>query len=459
LALAGGQSKLISCNSFVFQALQHRNFRLLWAGLLISFSGSYMQTAAILWHVSLLVPDDRRPIALGMVGLVRVVPIVVFSLISGVAADALDRRKLMLATQSMMAALAAVLFLVTYRGLSVVWPIYVLAGASSAAGAFDLPARQSLLPNLLPREHLPNAISLNTSMVQVASVIGPAAGGLVIAEAGVAWAYACNAVSYLVVIAALLLMRVENRRERDSLSAGAAEGAMGARGGAPRRRSDFSLAAALEGLRFVFRSPLIRSTMLLDFFATFFSSATALLPIFAQDVLHVGVRGYGWLYSAPAVGAVLGGAAMVPAADLIERRGVVLVGSIVVYGIATIAFGLSTSFWLTFGCLAVTGAADTVSAVFRNLIRQLETPDGLRGRMTGVNMVFFIGGPQLGEFEAGMLAQWAGPVVSVVSGGTGCLLATAWIVSITPALRSYRRSAQPLVLVEDDRREAQSGQL
>ena len=167
----------------MFQALQHRNFRLLWLGLLVSFSGSYMQTAAILWHVSLLVPDDHRALALGMVGLVRVVPIVVFSLISGVAADALDRRKLMLVTQSMMAALALILFVVTFHGLSVVWPIYVLAACSSAAGAFDLPARQSLVPNLVPREHLPNAISLNTIMVQVASVVGPAAGGVVIAEA------------------------------------------------------------------------------------------------------------------------------------------------------------------------------------------------------------------------------------------------------------------------------------
>ena len=300
----------------MFQALKHRNFRLLWVGLLISFSGSYMQTAAILWHVSLLVPDDRRPIALGMVGLVRVVPIVVFSLISGVAADALDRRKLMLATQSIMAVLAMILFLVTYHGLSVTWPIYVLAAASSAAGAFDLPARQSLLPNLVPREHLPNAISLNTSMVQVASVIGPAAGGVVIAEAGVAWAYAGNAVSYLVVIGALLAMRVENRREQMPTEHASIP---------PRRRSDFSVAAALEGLRFVFRSPLIRSTMLLDFFATFFSSATALLPIFAQDVLHVGARGYGWLYSAPAVGAVLAGVAMVRVVDSIERRGIVLI--------------------------------------------------------------------------------------------------------------------------------------
>jgi MFS family permease len=435
----------------VFQALQHRNFRLLWVGLLISFSGSYMQTAAILWHVSLLAPDDRRAIALGMVGLVRVVPIVVFSLISGVAADALDRRRLMLVTQSTMAVLAAILFLVTYRGLSAVWPIYALAAASSAAGAFDLPARQSMVPNLVPREHLPNAISLNTSMVQVASVLGPALGGVVIAGAGVAWAYAGNAISYVVVIAALLMMRVDDRRTHDDAPAVA--------GASPRRRSDFSVAAALEGLRFVFRSPLIRSTMLLDFFATFFSSATALLPIFAQDVLHVGARGYGWLYAAPAVGAVVASAIMVRAVELIERRGAVLIGSIVVYGLATIAFGLSHWFWLTFWSLAITGAADTVSAVFRNLIRQLETPDGLRGRMTSINMMFFIGGPQLGELEAGLLAQWGGPLISVISGGIGCLIATAWVTVVTPGLRTYRRAARPLVPVEDDRREAQSGQL
>jgi MFS family permease len=271
-----------------------------------------------------------------------------------------------------------------------------------------------------------------------------------IAGAGVAWVYAVNAVSYLFVIAALLMMRVGDRRSaspQDGVSV------------VPRRRGDFSVAAALEGLRFVFRSPLIRSTMLLDFFATFFSSATALLPLFAQDVLHVGARGYGWLYAGPAVGAVLASAIMVRAVDLIERRGIVLVGSIAIYGLATVAFGLSSWFWLTFWCLAATGAADTVSAVFRNLIRQLETPDGLRGRMTGVNMMFFIGGPQLGELEAGALAQWAGPIVSVVSGGIGCLIATAWVVAVTPSLLAYRRSAQPITPVEDDRREAQSGQL
>jgi MFS family permease len=305
---------------------------------------------------------------------------------------------------------------------------------SSAAGAFDLPARQSLLPNLVPREDLPNAISLNTSMVQVASVIGPAAGGVVIAEAGVAWAYAGNAVSYLVVIGALLAMRVENRREQMPTEHASIP---------PRRRSDFSVAAALEGLRFVFRSPLIRSTMLLDFFATFFSSATALLPIFAQDILRVGAKGYGWLYAAPATGALLTSAVMVPMVDRIERRGVVLLWAVAGYGLATVVFGLSRSFWLTFICLALTGATDTVSMVIRNIVRQLETPDRLRGRMTGVNMVFFNGGPQLGELEAGAVANWFGAPISVITGGIGCLAATGWISATTPALRHYMRDPAP----------------
>ncbi|MEO8077120.1 MAG: MFS transporter [Acidobacteriota bacterium] len=409
----------------MFASLTHRNFRLLWAGLLVSFSGSYMQAAAMLWHVSLLVPADRRALALGLVGLARIGPILLFSLISGVAADALNRRMVMLVTQSTMAVLAVVLAVLTFRGLHAVWPIYLLAACSSAAGAFDLPARHALLPSLVPRADLPNAISLNTMATQTASVAGPACGGLLIATAGVGWVYAANAVSFLFVIGALVLMK--------------GQGMTHMTGERPRDRRDFSVSAALEGLRFVFHAPLIRSTMLLDFFATFFSSATALLPIFAQDVLHVGARGYGWLYAAPAAGAVLTSGLMIKLIDRIEERGRMLVAAVLVYGVATMVFGLSTSFWLTFACLAVTGAADTVSMVFRNLIRQLETPDHLRGRMTGVNMIFFMGGPQLGELEAGLVANWLGPVVSVVTGGIGCVLASAWVAAWTPALLGYRR--------------------
>jgi MFS family permease len=409
----------------LFAALSHRNFRLLWIGLLVSFSGSLMQSAAILWHVSLLVPDNRRALALGMVGLVRVVPIVFFSLVAGVAADVYNRRKLMFVTQTLMAVFAGVLALLTWRGLTAVWPIYAISAASSAAGAFDLPARQALTPNLVPREHLPNALTLNTIMFQVAAVAGPAAGGIVIGQLGIAWAYALNAVSFLVVIGALLLMR-ETEFSREVAEPGT-------------RKAEFTLHAAMEGLRFVFRAPLIRSTMLLDFFATFFSSATALLPLYAQDILQVGASGYGWLYAAPAAGAILTSAVLVKAVDHIDRRGRVLVAAVLTYGLATVAFGVSRAFWVSFACLAATGAADTISMVLRNVVRQLETPDYLRGRMTGVNMVFFNGGPQLGEMEAGLVANWFGAVASVVTGGIGCIIATTWLASTTPALRRYRR--------------------
>jgi len=413
---------LISRQSYV--SLSHRNFRLIWVGLLLSFTGSFMQNAAILWHISLLVPPERKGLALGLVGLVRVGPIVLFSLVSGVVADALDRRRLMLFTQVGSAIVAVALAALTFRGLSALWPIYVLAALGSAVGAFDLPARQALVPTLVPREHLPNAISLNTIMMQTASVAGPALGGLVIAASGVAWAYVANALSFSFVIVALLMMR--DLPVRAPRPAGA--------------RDDVSMHAALEGLRFVFRSPLIRSTMLLDFFATFFSSATALLPIFAQDILHVGADGYGWLFAAPAVGAFVTSAAMVPLIERIEHRGATLIWAVVGYGVATVLFGISRSFWLTFLCLALTGATDTVSMVIRNIVRQLETPDRLRGRMTGVNMVFFIGGPQLGEVEAGAVANWFGAPFSVITGGVGCLLCTAWVAATTPILLKYRKT-------------------
>jgi MFS family permease len=408
-------------------ALQHRNFRLIWIGLLVSTTGSMMQNAALLWHVSLLVSPDKKGLALGFVGLVRVLPVVIFSMVSGVVADAWNRRKLMLFTQTASALVAVALAVLTFRGLSAVWPIYVLAALGAASGAFDLPARQALVPMLVPREHLPNAISLNTIMFQAASVTGPSVGGILIAVAGVGWVYAVNAVTFTCVIIALVLMR--NVPARQPSEAGS--------------RDDVSWSAALEGLRFVFRAPIIRSTMLLDFFATFFSSATALLPIFAQDILRVGPQGYGWLYAAPAAGAVITSAALVPWADRIEKRGQTLLWAVAGYGLATVVFGISRSFWLTFACLALTGATDTVSMVIRNIIRQLETPDRLRGRMTGVSMVFFMGGPQLGELEAGAVANWFGAAFSVITGGLGALVATGWVTLTTPALRQYRRVAEP----------------
>lgn len=402
-----------------FPALQHRDFRLLWGGQLLSTCGSMMNNAAIIWHVALLVPEERRAAALGLVGLVKFVPIVVFSLLSGVVADAVDRRKLMLWTQTAMALIAGAMAWATSAGLDDVWPLYALTALLSAASTFDAPARQSLVPQLVPAHHFPSAISLNSILWQVAEVTGPLLAGVAIASLGLAWVYAINAVSFLFVIAALLAMKPVRAIE-------------------PGERADISFRSAWEGIVWVFRAPLIRSSMLLDFFATFLASGMVLLPIFARDVLHVDERGFGALMSAPAVGAVVASLWMARRSEFIVRRGAVLIASVAAYGAATAAFGLSTSFALTFACLAIAGAADTVSAVLRNVIRQLTTPDRMRGRMTGVNMVFFLGGPQLGELRAGLVAQAFGPLVSVVSGGLACIAATGWIAWRTPELRRHR---------------------
>ena len=403
-----------------FAALRQRNFRLLWAGQFLSLVGTWMQSATILWHIASLVPSDKKAMALGVVGLVKVVPIIIFALIGGVLADALDRRRLMFWMQCLLAASAALQATLTLNGLSSLWPLYVLTAVNSAAAAFEGPARQSLIPALVPRADLPNAISLNTLAFQMAAVAGPAIAGAAYVWLGPGWIYAVNAASYLAAIAAVIGLRDLPPH-------------------APESVAELRPSAALEGLRFVFRSPLIRSTMLIDFFATFFSSAMALLPIFTQDILQRGSAAYGWLYSAPALGAALTSLVMVRLESRIVRRGKVLLWSVVAYGLATIAFGLSRSFWMMFACLALTGAADTVSMVIRNVLRQLTTPDHMRGRMTSVNMIFFLGGPQLGELEAGMLASAVGASASVVIGGIGSIVSTGWIAKCSPALRRYRR--------------------
>jgi MFS family permease len=398
----------------LFAALRQRNFRLLWAGQFISFTGSQMQSTAILWQVYALTHD---PLALGAVGLVRLVPIFVFGILSGVAADSVDRRKLMLVTQSGMAVVALAFAAFSFTQTMTIGMLYLLAGLSSTFGAFDAPARQSLIPTLVPREDLANAFSLNSTMMQAAGVLGPAISGLMIGRSGLGWVYFINAVSFLAVIFSLLAMTGIGGRIED--------------------RGRISVGAALEGMRFVFSHPIIRSTMLLDFIATFFASATALLPIFAADILHVGAEGYGVLFSAAGVGALAAGVVL-SSLHRIPKQGPVLLASVGLFSLGTILFGISNIFWITFCALALTGAADMVSMVIRNTARQLETPDSLRGRMVSLNMIFFMGGPQLGEFEAGAVADWLGAPASVVLGGLGSLVATIWVAATTPELRKYR---------------------
>jgi MFS family permease len=389
-----------------------RDFSLLWFGSFVSQAGSQMHVVAVSWQVYEL---TKNPLALGGIGVARIVPLVLLALGSGVLADAFDRRKLMLFSQIAMMLCSATLALVSSLGMISIWWIYIVTALSSAAATLGMPARQAIVPSLVPREHLSSALSLNIISWQAATIMGPTLGGFVIAGLGVSSIYWIDAISFVAVIVALLLMRV-----------GAVIG----------ERRPVSLQAALEGLRFVRHNRLIWSTMLLDFLATFFGSATVLLPLFATDILAVGPKGVGLLYAAPSVGAVVA-SGVLSLRGRLRRQGPVLLWAVVIYGICTTVFGLSNHFWLSVIMLVGVGAADTVSMVVRGTLRQLTTPDELRGRMVSVNMLFFAGGPQLGEIEAGVAARLLGGPLSVAAGGLACAVMVGVLAAVTPELRAY----------------------
>jgi MFS family permease len=380
-----------------------------------------MQVWVVHWHVWTLTHDPR---ALGAIGLARFFPIVLLSLVGGAVADSWDRRRVMFATQSAMAVIPLILAAESFAGHISVYLIYALMAAGAVAVAFDNPARQSLLPNLVPREEFPNAAALNSTAFQCAQVIGPLAGGLLIERGMLGWAYLINSLSFVAVLIALAMMRLPPSVPHH---------------GDPEvdRRGGVSVGALLEGLQFVYRTPILVWTMALDFFATFFSSANSLLPVFATDILGVHGRGYGLLAAAQSVGS-LGAGAILATRPSVVRQGKTVIIAVAIFGVATVVFGVSRRFWLTWLALAVVGASDTVSTILRQTIRQLVSPDRLRGRMTSINMIFFMGGPQLGELEAGLVAGWLGAPASVIIGGVACLAATAWVGLRATALRAYR---------------------
>ena len=397
-------------------ALRHRQFTLIWIGLIISMIGSQMQQWALFWHISQL---SRSPIAVSIIGGVRFAAVLGFSLIGGLVADRHDRRHILFLTQSIALSVALALGVLTLLGVIRLWHIYLLTAIQASAMAFDLPARQSLVPNLVPREDLPNAFSLQAIAFNTGAIAGPALSGVIIAYGGQAYTYLINSISYLAVIVALLLM-----------------GSVPQQQAASRTGLRAALTDIRDGIAFIRNQPLILSSMILDFFATFFASANTLLPYFTQYVLHVGEIAYGWLAAAASIGAVTVGL-VVSQLSRLRRQGQLLVGSVIVFGLATILFGLSRVYAIIFLALVLSGAADSVSTIIRNTIRNLNTPDSLRGRMTGVNQIFFMGGPQLGEVEAGAVAQGLGVPFAIVSGGVGTILIVAMIAARWPALLRY----------------------
>lgn len=401
-----------------WRVLRHRDYRLLWFGQIVSSAGSQMQIVATGWLVYNL---TNSAVQLGLLGLLRAIPVMVLSMVGGTFADTLDRRRVLIVTQTILLALSAVLAFTTWQG-SVTMPlIYTFTVLAGATNAFDNPARAALIPNLVPREELTGALTLNVTTFQLAQIVGPTIGGFVVAVAGAQGAYAVDAVSFLAVIAALVAMRQ-----------GTAAVAAAARPAAGR-----GLGALVEGFVFVRRNGLIFSVMLLDFLATLFGTVQSLLPVYARDILHVGPQGLGLLYAATSAGA-MGAALVLSARGRIRSQGATLLVAVALFGLCLVGFGLSQVFWLSLLFLAGEGAADTVSMILRGSILQLATPDELRGRTTAVHMTFAMGGPQLGQLRGGLLAGWIGPAGAVVSGGLAVVAVVAAIGAFLPKVRRYR---------------------
>lgn len=395
-----------------FASLKFKNFSLYWWGFLFSEIGSQMQVVAINWQIYEL---TRSPIALGLVGFVSFLPIFLLSLFAGLITDKVDRKRLLIISQIFQAVSAFILAVSTF--MDIVNPIlmYSLIFFSWSAKTFQAPARQALIPHLVPKEYFINAVSLNSMIMKSASVVGPAVGGFIIEYLGVKGVYFFNALSFIILIFALIPIKTAPYILEKNLT--------------------YSFKSMWEGVKFVRSNRVLYSTMLLDFFANFFSSATTLLPIFAKDILQVGPRGLGILYAAPSIGSLIAG--LIISSMNITNQGKVIIGAVLLYAFSTIGFGLSKDLYLSIIFLSLVGVGDMVSTILRNTIRQLLTPDYLRGRMTSVNMIFIQGGPLIGEAEAGLLASVTGAPISVALGGGATVIATLLIAKSFPKLKNY----------------------
>jgi MFS family permease len=403
-------------------ALASRDFRLYFVGQALSQLGTKMQGAALLWHLSTL---TQSPIAMGGFGLVRVAPLFLLGLVGGLVADRVDRRRLLIKTELTLGVLAALLALWTFHGLDSIWPIYAVSLVSGIVSAFDGPARQSLLPNLVKPEQLSSAVALDSLAQKVAKVLGPLLMGLVLAGWGPGAVYLMNGGSYLAVLGSLVAMRVVFPP-------------------APlvSKRGNFD--QVREGLAHVVRSPVLGPLIAMDFAASFFGAADTMLPLFASQVLHLGSKGYGLLAAAAPFGALLGslGSALGGPTKDPWRRGI---QATVVYGAAVVGVGLSRSLPAAMVALAIAATADAVGTVMRNTLRHSTTPDALRGRVASLNSMLSKTGPRLGELEAGLLASLVGVAPSIALGGATCLASVAVLV---PLMRRRMGAAPGMVGAE-----------
>jgi MFS family permease len=396
-------------------ALEHRDFRLYLASQFLAILGSQMTSVAVGWQVYAI---THRPLDLGYVGLVQFVPAFGFSLLAGNVADRFDRARIVVVCNLALVGASLVLFAVSSEAVAAILPIYAVLFFVGVAHAFSAPAAQSLVPGLVPAEHFPNAVTWGSTVWQVATIVGPSLGGLLYGAAhGARWVYAAS--GGLFALASLLTFAIRPRP-----FAATAE--------------TVSWETVLAGFRYVRAHRVILGSVSLDLFAVLLGGATALLPVYASDILHVGPRGLGILRSAPALGAAATaiGLAYRP---LTRRAGPIMLACVAVFGAATIVFGLSRSFALSLASLVVLGASDMISVVVRSTVIQLQTPNEMRGRVSAVNMMFIVSSSELGELESGVTAAWLGAIPAVVLGGLGTLAVVAIYLFLFPELRAVDR--------------------
>ena len=394
-------------------ALSFRDFRFFLGMRLPSALAVQMQSVAVGWQVYDL---SHQPLSLGLVGLAQFLPVFGFALIAGHVADRFDRRRILMACIGVQLLCAMLLMAIMLSGTRDLWPIYAVLAMFGTARAFSAPAVQSILPNLVPRELLGSAFAWNSSSFQTMTIAGPALGGLIYAV-GPGTTYAVSAILFLVSLLATLAIRspisqVDGRKmDWDSL---------------------------LAGIRFIRAQPAIAGAISLDLFAVLFGGATALLPVYARDILMVGPLGLGFLRSAPAVGAVLVGLILAHR-SLGRHTGRTMFVAVAVFGIATITFGLSRNMFLSLGALFLLGASDMVSVFVRQNLVQRKTPDAMRGRVNAVNFLFIGASNELGEMESGATAAWLGSIEAVVVGGIGTLVVMGLWFWWFPQLRRLDR--------------------
>jgi MFS family permease len=405
-----GKTKSQAMSGRPLGALGHRDFRLYWTGLVLSGIGSQFSSVAMAWQIYELTDSAFQ---IGLLGLARGVPQMVLLLFGGLLADALDRRKLMIATQWGQLSVSATLAIMSFAGRTTPSVLYVASVLLAIFGSLETPARQSLVPNLVPREELTSAVALTSAQRQVSNVAGPSLAGIALAFSGPTICYAVDAFSWFAVISALL--------------------ALHARQQSGRGRSAISLRSLGEGIGFVWTHPVILALMALDLGANVFGSVRALMPVYARDILFVGPRGLGILYAATAVGSILT-AAVVSAFGRIRRAGLWVLIGVAIYAVCTALFSFSRSFWFSVIMLLGVGIGNTISNILRGTINQLTIPDELRGRVISVNSIFTSTGPQLGQFESGVVAAWLGAEMSALTGG----LATLAIAACVAAVRKVR---------------------